>query len=232
MSALWPEGATVTRQTLAEGVYERVLDAILGGRLPAGEDLNAVALARELRVSRTPVQEALRRLQADGLVRYDERRKLTVARFTRTDVIEIYQVRGLLESAAAEMAAQAISEDALARLIEAAEELQDFRADPDWCRRAIEFDLLFHDRIAEGCGNRHLGQEIARYRRLVRGFCHLTGSPANLKAAFLEHQPILEAIRDGDPSSAREAMHIHIRNRLETVLSMVYCDGEVAQQVV
>ena len=94
--------------------------------------------------------------------------------------------------------------------------------DPDWASRAIDFDLGFHAAVAEACGNRRLRDDIARYRRLVRCFCRLTGSVKNLQAALIEHLSILEVLELRRPAAARKAMQAHISNRLEAVLAELF----------
>ena len=176
----------VARMSLADSVYETLLEAILSGRLTAGVELNAVVLAGQLQVSRTPVQEAIRRLESDGLVVNPLGRKARVANFTCDDVREVYQMRMVLESAAAALAAGNISVDSLSSLQRDTAELEAAHDAADWPARALEFDLRFHRVIAEAAGNGRLLDDIGRYRLLVRGFCRMTGSLANLREAFAE----------------------------------------------
>src|SRR5579871_4312007 len=106
MSTLFQMKTPISRTSLAESVYQHILEAILSGRLASGTEMSEVALAAELGVSRTPVHEALRRLAADGLVDSLAHRQARVATFTRQDVVDIYEMRGVLETAAAERAAK------------------------------------------------------------------------------------------------------------------------------
>src|SRR5262249_38967658 len=106
----------INKTSLAEAVYQHVLEAILPGPLAGGTELSEVALAAELGVSRTPGQEALWRLTADGLVEHLPNRRDRVARFTRQDVLEIYDMRAVLECAAAERAARLMDAETLTAL--------------------------------------------------------------------------------------------------------------------
>ena len=212
----------IQRASLADAVYETLVEAIVSGELPPGEELSAVALAARFHVSRTPVTEALQRLLHDGLVEQPANHPARVARFARQDVIEVYEVRGHLEAAAVELAATRMPLEKLAQLRQQADVLVSDSTAPDWSRRAIDFDLGFHAAVAEACGNRRLRDDIARYRRLVRCFCRLTGSLRNLQAALLEHLAILEALDHRRPAAARKAMQVHIRNRQEAVLAELF----------
>ena len=212
----------IARTSLADAVYETLVEAIVRGQLRPGDDLSAVALAEQFRVSRTPVTEALQRLVHDGLVEQVMSHRPRVTRLGREDVIEIYHMRKHLESVAAELAATRLDDAAvqqmrgeLGRLLKAEKDLQ-------WTATAIAFDVRFHQQIAEAAGNRRLRDDIGRYRRLVRCFCRLTGSHANLQRAIREHQAIVVAFAERKPAAARKAMASHIERRLEAVLTELY----------
>jgi len=213
----------VARVSLVQSVYQSLLEAILSGALKGGEELNEVALAAQLQVSRTPVHEALRRLAADGLIDTLPHGKSRVVTFGRDQIIALYEMRKILEGAATERSTSRIPEQRLAELRAESNQLQsiDAATDPRWTTRAISFDLHFHDVLAETSGNEFLRQDIMRHRRLVQGFCRLTGTPTNLWAAFQEHLRILEAMEARQPAAARQAMVDHIQARLITLLGLV-----------
>ncbi len=208
----------ISRASLADSVYETLLEAMIHGRLAAGAELNEVALARQLDVSRTPVHEALRRLVADGLVKACGRRRLCVAALSHDEVREVYAMRRLLEGAATEMAAERMTDEALTELRRAADSLAANDRAIDWTAKALRYDLEFHDAIAAACGNGRLREDISRYRLLVRGLCRMTGTVDNLHEALAEHVVILEALEARDGPAARDAMAFHIDARLACVL--------------
>lgn len=208
----------IARTSLADSVYETLLEAVLSGQLPSGTELKSVAIAEQLDVSRTPVQEALRRLAADGLVEWSMGRKARVSSFSRDDVIEIYSLRRLLEGEAALRAATRISSEQLTDLTERATNLDENSGLLDWNVQALDYDIHFHNVVAEACGNRRLRLDIERYRMLVRAFCRMVGSADNLKAALREHREILEALQRRDAEASRARMVSHIDARLQTVL--------------
>jgi DNA-binding GntR family transcriptional regulator len=211
----------VTRAPLAGAVYETLMDAILGGRYASGEELTEVALAAELGVSRTPVHEALKRLAIDGLIEPMTNRQSRVVRLTAQQVREVYELRLLLEPAAAERAAERLDPAQLDAIRESARGLAASTGRPNWAIHAIEFDIRFHDALAAACGNDRLRTEIAKYRRLVRAFCRATGDPENLQQAFAEHLEILNALEKGDGAAAHWAMTAHIESRMRAALAEV-----------
>jgi DNA-binding GntR family transcriptional regulator len=212
----------IARTSLAETAYEAILDAILSGRLPVGEAVSEVSLAADLRISRTPVAQAIQRLAAVGLIDRPPGRPPRIARFDRQNVIELYEMRQLLEAEAAYRAATRLPTERLAAL---RAEVDDLLANPrkaHWAERAIEFDIRFHDELASAAGNHRLGEHIRQYRLLVRAFCRSTGRREVLTEALREHRRILEALGRRDPEKARAAMSDHIERRLRVVLAELF----------
>jgi len=211
----------IARTSLAASVYDTLLTAIISGQIKEGTILTTVELANQLGVSRTPVQEALQRLTADGLVQSETGRRATVARFSREDVEEVYGLRELLEGEAAARAASRLDQEEISEMrqqfIELLEESDNDR-DHDWCVRALESDLSFHNQLAIGSGSSRLANDIRRYRLLVRSFCRMSGSKENLRQAIQEHLEIIAALESQDSAAARAAMTSHIRSRLAKVL--------------
>ena len=212
----------VERKSLAESVYEAILENILSGELAAGTEVSEVGLADALHVSRTPAHEAVSRLINDGLLVQEPPRRLVVARFRREDAVEIYEMRQLLETAAARRAAKQIDDAVLADLRQEADALDRAPQDPGWTARALEFDLRFHDAVALAAGNRRLQADISRYRLLVRAFCRMTGTPGNLGDALREHREILAALEARDAARAARAAASHVDNRFKVVLAELF----------
>lgn len=210
-----------SRNFLGETVYRTLLDHILSGALRSGVEVSEAGLAHELKVSRTPVREALRRLAKESLLEQLPNRKFQVARFDRDDLREIYDLRQLLESSAAERAATRLSKEQLSELRRASDALESAPRDEAWNGRALEFDVVFHDTLAEGSGNRRLRDQIGRLRILIRAFCRMTATRENLEAAFREHQTVLRALEKRDPRAAGKAMADHVAARMDAVLHHV-----------
>lgn len=218
MPALLVPQAPLARRSLAEAVYEQVLEAILTGSLTSGAELSEVTLAAELGVSRTPVHEAMRRLAADGLIRADGHRQARVAQFARRDVVEIYELRACLEPTAAARATEHMPAAELAALCAECDALAAAPESKAWPGRALNFDVRLHESIAAAAGNARLRTEIVKVRHLVRAFCRVSGSGQNLRQALAEHREILSAMQARDGESARRAMANHIASRLAAVL--------------
>jgi DNA-binding GntR family transcriptional regulator len=216
----------LSRTFLVESAYEAILDNILSGSLASGTVVSEVSLAQELHVSRTPIHQALARLAKDGLIEHRSGRKPRIARFGREDVIEIYDMRLLLETAATQRAAKRIDARLLAELTREADALAAQPDSAEWTRAALAFDLRFHDAIAAASGNQRLRQEIEKYRLLVRAFCRMIGSSENLREALREHQVVLKALADKHPAAAGQAMAHHVQKRLDAVLATLYREAK------
>lgn len=197
-------------ESLAEAVYETLLEGIICGQLTPGMFLSAAKLSGKLEVSRTPIHDALWMLASDGLVEQQSGRRARVTQFGRDDLWEIFEIRRLLEGPAAEMAAGRMDQRQLGPLRRAAEELADQSESPDWTRRWSNFDDDFHRQIAECSGNRRLAEDIARYHLLHRGFNRVSTDFESLQTALAEHFEILEALESRDGAAASKAMEKHI----------------------
>lgn len=198
--------------SLVEFVYEAVLQRIVRGKLPSGKIVSELALSRELRVSRTPVHDAVRQLAKDGLVVREGRQRARVANFSSDDIYEIFELRKYLEGPAAELAAGRMDLRQIAPLRAAADALSALPPSArQWPKAWADFDELFHRTIAQASGNRRLAADIGRYRLLHRGFNLLSTDPHSLqKQALVEHIGILDAIEARDGRLARERMVAHI----------------------
>lgn len=229
MSAPSQRVRPVTRTSLADTAYEAILEAILSGRLPAGEEVSEVSLATDLGISRTPVANAVQKLAAIGLIERPLGKQPRVARFDRDEVKELYEMRELLESEAAARSAARLPAEQLEALTVDAEALSRTTVrGPTWAERAIAFDIRFHDELAAASGNRRLCEQIRQYRLLVRAFCRSTGRHENLSHALAEHQAILAALASRDPAAARAAMAHHIATRKAVVLAELYPTSEAS----
>jgi DNA-binding GntR family transcriptional regulator len=196
--------------SLSEAVYQRLLESILTGAFPQGAVLSELGVARELKVSRTPVHDALRQLAKDGLVVRERNCRARVAGMTVDDVFEVFEMRKLLEGPAAEQAAGRMDARQLLPLQQMADELKQARRGGEWITRWAEFDDQFHSTIATASGNRRLAQDIHRYRLLHKGFNRMATEPEGLQQALAEHVSILDALAAHNGKLARERMVAHI----------------------
>ena len=200
-----PESRT---ESLAERTYYRLADMILSGDLPDGSPVTERRLAEQLEVSRTPVREALGRLEAESLL---ERRggRMLVRKVDLREFLEVLHIRKLLECDAARSAAGRMPAEQIDRLVVATQQLMHNPAPTAADHQALDGQL--HAGIAAACGNRLLAETIAGLRRRTAMFDH-DRLPARLEPGCQEHLQILEAIRGGDGEAAAWAMALHIDN--------------------
>ena len=148
---------------LRDVVFNTLRQAILKGELKPGERLLEIALAERLGVSRTPVREAMRKLEQEGLVVMIPRRGAQVASITEKDLNDVLEVRIALENVAIEKACKLITEEELGRLWVAAKEFEKTKAEGNLVRLA-EADVAFHEIIYQASDNKRLNQVLNNLR--------------------------------------------------------------------
>jgi DNA-binding GntR family transcriptional regulator len=207
----------------AEQAYRRVRELLLAGQFGPGDRLHEVDLSESLHMSRTPVREALRRLQSDGLVT-PTGRGVVVASLSHDDLRHALDLQGALETLAAELAATRQRDgqlppaeiDALRRTCETVEE-QATNGDVLGAWRA---NLRFHQRIAELSGNPLLVESLGRiWARFAVVSLHNLHRREPLESGHPEHRALLTAIVAGDPEAAALAAREHGRSGREHYLA-------------
>ncbi len=203
---------------LREIVFEHLREAIISGKLRPGERLMEMQLAEEMGVSRTPVREAIRKLELEGLVIMVPRRGAYVSDLTIKDVAETYEIRSALESLAAGLAAERITANE-------GEELERILVQIGQCienndlNRSLELDEQFHNVLYQASKNDRLVQIINNLRESIQRFRAITmGTPGRLEAVFNEHMKIVEAISDRNPELAELLAQEHIENAENALL--------------
>ena len=203
----------------ADFVYAKLREAIRTGRLQPGDRVREIELAAWLNVSRTPVRDALRRLESERLVSHAPRRGLIVTELDPQQVLELYALREVLEGAAANLAARYASESEV-------RSLQDLvarqRAAGDDAHELAGLNRQFHEVLYHAARNRYLIQALGTLRdslALLRDTTYsVSGRPT---AALAEHVKIVEAIKRQDSAGADEAARRHIRMASNARLTMV-----------
>ena len=193
--------------------YAALRARIFSGDLAAGDRLKEREICAELDVSRTPVREALRRLQADGLVVIEPRRGGIVAGISGTEAEEIYSLGMLLESFGAGLAAKRATAEDIAGLRRIIADMEDVLHDDTPTARStyLELDSDLHRHIVQIAGNRHLGQlvrQIVGLPVLIQAFTHY--SHDDLQVSLQQHRTIVAALEAGDAEWAEAAMRAHI----------------------
>lgn len=197
-----------------ELVFASLRDAIWEGRFAPGERIPEEEIARSLGVSRTPVREALRRLQERGLLVIGAGRSLVVAELTRQQVLELYAMREILEGSAARFAAQHADQaeiDMLHRL------LDEFDKHPNNARTLIALNRRFHAAVCEAAHNRYLIATLAgMHDAMALLHSNTFRMPNRRSQSDAEHRRIVTAIERRDPDQAETAARQHVRQAQRT----------------
>lgn len=192
----------------SEHVYRRLRDAIQRGEFKAGRRVMEIEVAEWLKVSRTPVRDAIRRLEGEGMLEHEPRNGLVVARLDRQAVMELYVMRETLEGTAARLCARHASDmevQDLVDLVERERQIQgDFDSLPPHNRR-------FHEAIHRGAHNRYLEKSLVAINDLGLLGSPLMSLPHRAQAAVTEHAELVAAIQRRDPDAAEAAARNHVR---------------------
>lgn len=202
---------------LRDVVFNTLRQAILKGELAPGERLMEIQLADRLGVSRTPIREAIRKLELEGLVLMIPRKGAEVAKISEKNLRDVLEVRRSLEELAAELACQRMAEEEIQQLEESQERFRQAIASGDVMRIA-ESDERYHDVIYGGTGNIRLVQILNNLReQMYRYRLEYIKDEEKRQVLLLEHEYILKAIRNRRVKEAKEAVREHIDNQEITV---------------
>ena len=203
---------------LRDVVFQTLRNAILKGELKPGERLMEIQLAQKLGVSRTPVREALRKLELEGLVIMIPRRGAIVADITIQDLNDVLEVRLGLEELAVRFACERITDEEIKALGLAVKEFEKKMSNNELSAQA-EADVKFHEIIYGATHNQRLVQIINNIReQMYRYRIEYLKDVESRKTLVKEHYEICDALKRRDAESAVEKMCIHIRNQQEAIL--------------
>lgn len=205
-------------QPLREVVCETLREAIRDGILEPGERLMEIQIAEELGVSRTPVREAIRKLELEGYVVMLPRRGTYVANLSIKDINEVYEIRASIDALAAGLAAERITDDELEQmermLVATVEAFEKGNMD-----RVVEYDTKFHDVLY--CASRNdrlvgiinnLREQLTRFRSISMAY------PGRMKKTMEEHGRMVEAIAQRDVELAQQLARQHMENSEQALL--------------
>lgn len=191
-------------------VFTKIREDILSGKYTENEELKEITIGQELGVSRTPVREALRQLELEGLVKIIPNKGAYVAGISNKDVHDIYMIRSYLEGLCARWACENITQEQ----IDAIEEviyLSEFHVKKEHFDQIVELDTKFHELLYASSGSRILGHLLRDYHQYVHSIRKITLSdPDRARNSNAEHSAILEAIRNRDADNAEKLAHEHI----------------------
>lgn len=206
---------------LRDVVFNTLRHAILKGELEPGERLMEIALAQKLGVSRTPIREAIRKLELEGLVVMVPRKGAEVADITEKDLRDVLEVRTALEELSIELAMQHMSPEDYEALKAANQEFERLAQGDDLIRIA-EADVAFHEIIYIATDNRrliqminNLGEQMYRYR------LEYIKDKSSHERLIKEHEQIIRVMEAGDLTAAKNAIRLHVVNQEENILKSI-----------
>ncbi len=203
--------------SLSGQVFGRIREGILSGKYAANEELKEKTLGEEFGVSRTPVREALRQLELEGLVSIIPNKGAYVIGVSLQDIKEIYEIRCLLEGLCANWAAEKITQEQLAELDENIFLMEFHATKENWCQM-VELDNRFHELLYQASGSRELAHVLSDYHQYVQRVRKVSlGNPKRVQKSKEEHKAIVEALRSRDPNKAQELATEHIRNTISNM---------------
>lgn len=206
-----------TEKSLRGQVFDKIRSDILSGKYKRGEELVESSIGKELGISRTPVREAIRQLELEGLVQLVPNKGAFVTGISEKDVRDIYLIRARLEGLAARMAAKNITPE----LLEAMEEtvvLSEYHAKKEHYEQVCEMDSKFHKLLYKASGSRILEHTLTDFHQYVQRVRMASiMQKRRMEKSNDEHDAILTAIREHDEEKAELVATRHISNTVENL---------------
>ena len=206
---------------LRDVVFNTLRQAILKGELKPGERLMEIALADKLGVSRTPIREAMRKLELEGLVVMIPRRGAQVANITEKDLNDVLEVRIALESMAIEKACKRMTEEQMLKMRRAEKDFERVMAEGNLVRIA-EADVEFHEIIYQAADNARLYQVLSNLReQMYRYRVEYLKEEDTRNQLIREHEELSRAIRERDVEKAQELSFRHLENQRQAIIRSI-----------
>jgi len=206
------------KYSLRGRVFNKIREDILSGKYKENDELKEIAIGEELGVSRTPVREAFRQLELEGLIQIVPNKGAYVTGITMEDVKDIYMIRSKLEGLCAAWACEHITDEQLEEMEENIY-LAKFHAERGHFEQMAELDSRFHELMYESCNSKmleHLLRDFHQYVQRVRKKT-LSTTERSL-ASNQEHQKIMEAIKAKNASEAEKLATVHINNAYKNMV--------------
>ncbi|KYH30689.1 GntR family transcriptional regulator [Neomoorella mulderi] len=212
------EEIKVPNYTLQNDVYVYLRNNILKGKLKPGERINETVISKKLSISKSPIREAMRKLEADGLITIKPRIGCFVIKLDAETAREIYEARQAIEGFAVRLLANKSNEELVEDLLEILKEYKETVENEDHVGRS-EVDTKFHLRIVTAAGNSKLVKLFMTFRDqslLLKNIASYL--PGRQNQSLIEHQEIVKAIQNKDYSLAQEAIINHIEGLKKKVV--------------
>ena len=206
------------KYSLRGRVFHKIREDILNGRYKVKEELREVAIGEEMGVSRTPVREAFRQLELEGLIQIVPNKGAYVTGITAKDVKDIYMMRSLLEGLCARWATENITKEQMEEMEENIF-LSEFHAAKGHTEQMAELDNRFHEIMYEACNSKMLEHALKDYHQYVLRVRRKTlSSQKRCTASNEEHRRIMEAIKAGDADLAETLANKHMLNAYDNMV--------------
>lgn len=211
---------------LRDVVFNTLRQAILTGELKPGERLMEIHLANKLGVSRTPIREAIRKLELEGLVTMIPRRGAEVAQITEKSMNDVLEVRRALDALCAELACDRINEEGLEALKKSCVAFEAAIRTKD-AKKIAQADVALHDIIVQATGNQRLIQLVHNLsEQMYRYRFEYIKDISQHENLVEEHRIIYESILKKDKKTAAEAARIHIDNQEKAIIRQIRLDRQ------
>lgn len=199
-------------------VFHHLREDILSGKYKEGDELKEVAIGEELGVSRTPVREAFRQLELEGLIQIIPNKGAYVTGITEKDVKDIYMIRSLLEGLCARWACEHITDDQMEEMEENIY-LSKFHAQKGHLEQLAELDNRFHEILYEACNSKMLEHQLRDFHEYVLRVRKKTLANVNRgPKSNEEHELLMEAIKAKDADKAEKLANMHMINAYENMV--------------
>lgn len=205
------------KYSLRGRVFHKIRDDILNGKYKEHEELKEVAIGEELGVSRTPVREAFRQLELEGLIQIIPNKGAYVTGITANDVKDIYMIRSRLEGLCARWATEKITKEQMEEMEENVY-LAEFHAQKGHMDQMAELDNRFHEILYEACDSKMLEHLLKDYHNYVLRVRRKTLSTNRGTESNNEHRMIMDAIKAKDADKAEELAHAHMINAFDNMV--------------
>jgi DNA-binding GntR family transcriptional regulator len=194
---------------------DKIRIEILSERIPPGEKITEQAMAEQFGVSRTPVREAFRLLEAEGLIKLIMNRGAHVIGITKSDMIDLFRVRLLIETQAVEWAIQRVTDEELEALEESIDFMTFYTEQGD-VKRMRDINAEFHRKMIAASRNIFLMESLEHIHKYIRFSAHVLSHEEDyLEEMLSEHTKIFRAFKKNNPSAGVRLTRIHVENALE-----------------
>lgn len=215
-------------RSITKLIAEELRQAIVTGRIAAGDRLSEETLAASLKVSAVPLRDALRRLEAEGYVSFIAHGEIMISKPTVDEIDDLYAIAGALEGVAARLAAERASAEEIARLREIHRSLKDAYQEKD-VQRYFDINGKFHNFIAEIARNERLYRLVGEMRQEIRKTRILALQlPQRLDISMREHDQLLDAFLKRNPELAESVVMKHLANQMAAIKNLLQAEEEVS----